>query len=283
LWADGKQGLLLAALLALCFQGAGVGVVQAGADIVAIEVKALLPKGDAGGHMTSAQCAGCHRIDPVLSHPVLVSPTMAIPAEFPLEGGGAMGGGGGGQMNCTTCHRDTIAEHAAARDALLRGTATGQAFCAQCHTQQTITRQSRHPFAISQAHLLWPAEARGVSSNQANAAANPRDDGVNSCLSCHDGAIAPDAFAGIMAAPGAISSGTPRKGHPVGITYPVTLRRGDTAFKSAPDPRIRLTGMIGGGGAQVTCNSCHSLYSTQPGLLVIRNDRSGLCTSCHVR
>ncbi|NNK62673.1 MAG: hypothetical protein HKO98_05620 [Gemmatimonadetes bacterium] len=41
------------------------------------------------------------------------------------------------------------------------------------------------------------------------------------------------------------------------------------------DPRIRLfDGNLG-------CGSCHSVYAGEPGLLVMRNERSRLCTSCH--
>jgi len=41
------------------------------------------------------------------------------------------------------------------------------------------------------------------------------------------------------------------------------------------DDRIRLP------GGEVSCRSCHSLYSPHEGHLVIPNDRSRLCLSCH--
>jgi len=214
--------------------------------------------------MTSAQCAACHPTLAGLTHPIKIVPSMSIPPEWPLHDG---------QVNCTTCHLDTYGDHATAHGALLRDTAGGQAFCTSCHTEGSITRQSRHPAAISQAHLAWPTDAVVGAIPEVPA----RDDGVSSCLACHDGVIAPDAYAGLTMASGSGSAGG-AYGHPVGVAYPsATLRAGAAVFKADVGERVRLT------GGQVTCNACHSLYSAEPGLLVMRNDRSVLCTSCHVR
>jgi len=264
--------LLVPALVLVCLQTAWLGVrLAAGAAPGAVAVgSAVLPVGDPSGHMSSADCMSCHETQPVLSHPVNVAPGMRVPARFPLENG---------QINCITCHQDTLAAHGGAGDhAMLRGGgAAGQAFCAACHTSADLTRQNRHPSALSQAHLVWPNAARNFS---ANAVAAGHDDGVNSCLSCHDGTVAPDAFGGLMAASGNFQMQGSNKGHAVGVAYPLaTLRHGEARFRPAGaiDCRIRLT------GGQVTCNSCHSLYSKEPGLLVLRNDNSGLCLSCHAQ
>ena len=271
--ASFPRPLAWAALLTLGLQGAWLGAPPASAaDATSIPVPTPLlhaprptatPAGPADTHMTSAQCAACHHTVGGLTHPVQVVPTMTIPADLPLESG---------RVTCTTCHQDTVGEHAGADAALLRVSATGQAFCVQCHTETSITRPSRHPSAISQAHLLWPGDAGAGASP----APPTSDNGVSSCLACHDGVIAPDAFAGVMAASGSGAGGA--HGHPVGVAYPgAMLRAGDAVFKTDVNQRVRLM------GGQVTCNACHSLYSAEPGLLVMRNDRSVLCTSCHAQ
>ena len=66
--------------------------------------------------------------------------------------------------------------------------------------------------------------------------------------------------------------------HPVGVRY-----RRDAGRRSgsplvpldAVDPRIRLF------DDRVGCGSCHSPYSTRDDQLVMSNERSRLCLSCH--
>jgi predicted CXXCH cytochrome family protein len=258
-----RRGPLLLAL-ALSLPLVRLGAPVAVADAPMIPVKLALPSDNTQERITSAQCAACHSTVPELSHPVNVTPSMTLPAGWPLDNG---------RVGCTTCHLDSFLDHAAGNGSLLRGGGlSGPAFCAQCHIRSSLSRQNQHPFAISQAHLLPPA---GVTPAPAGAASTADSDSINSCLSCHDGAVAPDAYGGLAmgASPGAA-------GHPVGIAYPsARLRLRDASF-NAPDrldPRVRLT------AGQVTCNACHSLYSPVPRLLVMRNDRSALCLTCHAQ
>lgn len=265
-----KPWLLLPVLLVICLQTAWLGIrLAAGAlpQTTSLAPATLPPLGEPGGHMTSADCLSCHQTQSALSHPVKAAPTMMLPDGFPLDNG---------QVNCTTCHRDTFAEHATATNrALLRGTLTGQAFCMQCHAEEALTRQGQHPTAIAQAHLAWP---KGAALLSASPTSPGRDDGVNSCLSCHDGTVAPDAFGSLRSAASGNFLGQ-GKGHPVGVAYPASLRHGDAVFRPSAtlDCRVRLT------GGQVTCNSCHSLYSKESALLVMRNDNSALCLTCHAQ
>ncbi len=137
-------GLPLAVVLGVV--GAWMNAPAVVADGAAAPVTAAWPVGDAGSSLTSAQCAECHATEAALSHPVKVAPTMAVPAGWPLEGG---------QINCTTCHVDTIGAHTQDGGALLRGGGPGgAAFCAQCHVATSNSRQSQPPLAIAQAHLL---------------------------------------------------------------------------------------------------------------------------------
>jgi predicted CXXCH cytochrome family protein len=232
------------------------------------------PTSPAGATMTSAQCAGCHVVDPAMSHPTAKIPSMTVPAALPLDRS---------RMSCTTCHLDSFEEHGhtAENPALLRN--PGPQFCTQCHSSAEPTRQAQHPFALGKAHLVYPA-IPGFRSKP-KTVDDPDHDGVRSCLSCHDGTLASDAYLNVLNAPTFFVSTAnvtaPRaiagKDHPVGMTYPSVARTGDRALRPAPalDSRIRLT------NNQVTCNSCHSLYTSERNLLSMSNRESALCTSCH--
>jgi hypothetical protein len=250
--------------VALCLATPWLSARPMAADSAAGPMAMILPVGNADDHMLSSQCAGCHATEAGLSHPVKVAPTMPVPADWPLEDS---------RINCTTCHADTFGAHAQINGPLLRDGGTGgPVFCASCHLPTSNTRQSQHPLAIARAHLL-PAGGVTVSTDTGSSVPG---DGVNTCLACHDGAVAPDAYGGLGAGVGVAGASS----HPVGVAYPsATLRRGDASFKATPviDRRVRMT------GGQVTCNACHSLYSPLRGLMVMPNDRSVLCLNCHVR
>jgi predicted CXXCH cytochrome family protein len=266
-----RPWMLLAAILLPGLPSAWLGVRLAAAALPEPSASAALPQPPAGAvagvnsHMTSAQCLECHRTESVLSHPNQVVPTMSVPADFPLDEG---------QVNCITCHRDTFAEHAGvtAGHALLRGELTGQAFCAACHAQEGLSRQGQHATALTKAHLVWPGRPRVDSVNPFPSA----HDDSKACLSCHDGTIAADSFGGARSSGIAADALT---GHPIAVAYPAGGAAQAGLFKplAGLDIRVRLC------GGEVTCNTCHSLYSKEPGQLVLRNDASALCTACHVQ
>lgn len=95
-------------------------------------------------------------------------------------------------------------------------------------------------------------------------------------MGCHDGATAGDA--GVHAGSRRTDSGVPKE-HPIGVVYrshhdqvdPVTL-----VDRRRLDARVRLF------NETVGCGSCHSVYSKQDKLLVMSNQQSRLCLSCHV-
>jgi predicted CXXCH cytochrome family protein len=258
----GFAAVVLACIHAVLL-GIGVAAGAATSELTPTRYPArAMPAGN--GAMTAAQCAACHVTEPVLSHPVGTKATHVADG-FPLENG---------QITCTTCHLDSVAQHAARNGAMLRGTARGAAFCAACHTDSTMSLQSQHPLAIARAHGGW--QSGGPAPAAASTAAA---DSVKSCLACHDGTIASDAFGRMnwnlaRTNPAAINGSN----HPVAMAYPKDgFARPDVRLRPAAtlDHRVRLI------GDQVACTSCHSLYSAQPKLLVMRNDGSALCFSCH--
>lgn len=202
---------------------------------------------------TSADCRGCHQVnDEIFSHPVDVSPSMAVPEGLPLEYG---------RVACTTCHTDNAAAHAAGRatgDNMLRPLA---AKCSSCHTDAPAGSRAAHGIALGRAHYGWSNQGAFAGFGPKAKTESPLASD-SSCLKCHDGS-------------GAKSLG---RSHPSNVPYRRT-KLGKNVSPLIPaaslDDRIRLF------DNNVTCNSCHSPFSDQPKFLVMPNRRGELCKSCH--
>ncbi len=68
--------------------------------------------------------------------------------------------------------------------------------------------------------------------------------------------------------------------HPVGVVYdPTLIRRGRLVVRPFGDlpPQVDLP------GGKVGCTSCHSIYNHTDNLLVIPNQGSRLCLTCHIK
>jgi len=220
---------------------------------------------------TDARCNGCHDTDRTFSHPVNVPPDMPIPAEFPLQHG---------RITCITCHDASDASrHADARNgsgALLRSGLEGTAFCAQCHEPGLSSLAAAHAMTVGRAHLQWPDDR--PDRRVASLGWGGLDTESASCLECHDGSLATDA--GSHPETGGFSTSMTGQDHPIGIPYRVSKRGGSfgsgrMVHPASLDGRVRLfEGTVG-------CGSCHSVYSREPGHLVMSNLGSALCLSCH--
>ncbi|MEK7720837.1 MAG: cytochrome c3 family protein [Elusimicrobiota bacterium] len=104
------------------------------------------------------------------------------------------------------------------------------------------------------------------------AASSPMSQGVFSCLSCHDGTIAPvdSSYAGYAgpAHEAAFAS------HPVGMDYMQVMRsRPDDYNDPATNSGIRLS------DNKVTCLSCHDRDSA--GNFKVAGSQTSLCLTCH--
>lgn len=238
--------------------------------------------------MRSQRCESCHAFDAATSHPIGVRPPSKFAGGLPLVNG---------VMTCTTCHEQE--EHAAGKGPMLRdhpsrGTAgaTGnevENLCAACHEKSGGTRIDAHGSGLRMAHLgsdtgsarrRIGAQDPGIEPNRSGRASvgmGILDSESQACVSCHDGISASDAGSHPFGARGSDRQGSSE--HPVGVRYPsTTAARAEVRLveRVRLDPRVRLF------GSAIGCGSCHNPYSKQRDLLVMSNQGSKLCLSCHV-
>lgn len=200
-------------------------------------------------------------------HPVDVKPrNVVVPGDMPLSESG--------ELTCVTCH-DVHADYETpygAPSRYLRRQEGGKAFCDICH---------RRSSAITPGHTQSLGEAHFRSHYVVTDDTEELDVMSKNCLSCHDGAFSTSV--GIRAGVWTHSRELirhDRGSHPIGIDYEATrFNRGiktDLRQISQVDRRIRFfNGKIG-------CGSCHDPYSTIPKKLVMGDENSKLCFSCHI-
>ncbi len=226
--------------------------------------------------MSGTRCDACHRIDAIFSHPIDVAPPHPMSKDLPLPGG---------LITCLTCHDDRVFQDAHARESgvgsYLRDGMSPDQLCQVCHDDTVHASTGSHAAMTGRAHIFWSSDLGGgrradaANRDSTSAAPHGLDSESASCLGCHDGSAA--AGAGHVASLGSRDSGF-RIGadHSMGMLYPA--RAGDHAPlhpSSDLDDRIRLI------DGRVGCGTCHSPYSPHEARLVMPNDFSRLCLSCH--
>jgi predicted CXXCH cytochrome family protein len=162
--------------------------------------------------------------------------------------------------------------------------------CRPCHSTQNGS--------VSLPAVPWDSEpssrAYTVYASPTLDALTGQPTGVSkACLSCHDGTVAPDSFAGSVrttALTGRANLGTDLSNdHPVSFTYDDALAAVDGELHS---PSIQSSGLggtiasdllFGSGNTRLECASCHDVHNTsnQEFLLVKSNEASALCLTCH--
>ncbi|MFZ4573354.1 MAG: cytochrome c3 family protein, partial [Phycisphaerales bacterium] len=175
-----------------------------------------------------------------------------------------------GRITCLTCH-DANDSHASGRVPVgIRG-GSAAALCLSCHEGAAPGSGGGHATLGVRAHLSQKQERRVPAKNSLV------DSESAACMSCHDGASAREAGSHPIRS----MNGELMAEHPIGIPLKATERTKHGDFRIARegslDPRIRLfDGKLG-------CGSCHSVYSKHEHLLVMSNQRSRLCLSCHTQ
>ncbi|NOG53760.1 MAG: hypothetical protein HND57_05445 [Planctomycetes bacterium] len=240
---------------------------------------------------TDNRCGNCHRPNALSSHPVGVRAGMKVPDDLPLDNG---------RITCLTCHNGDDSEaHGLARQngrPLLRGDVTPAQLCARCHESYGDSRRDAHANALQTAHLGWDSGKPSGSPDRFKARgedwafASDLDMVSQTCMACHDDLNAPsgtgdagpqwavrgtgEIIGGSFSVPGAGS-------HPVGVRMDGlgSNRLGAMEVKSGFELRGSDMQLVDG---MVSCVTCHSLYSRQSNLLVMSNERSQLCFSCHM-
>lgn len=147
--------------------------------------------------------------------------------------------------------------------------------CLPCHRPHITAAQA--PLLVERAAAVKPSAAYGTPAGELDASSLV-------CLSCHDGTVARDVYAGThamswseLASAGLAPGQTRLTNHPIGIRYPVGDRQFQSPEAVTADLRIKLP------DGRIQCISCHDPHNTQrhPGMLVMSNNRSRLCLACH--
>jgi predicted CXXCH cytochrome family protein len=149
--------------------------------------------------------------------------------------------------------------------------------CTACHTPH-ITN--------AQAPLLVRRPAATQPTRSYRTAVGDLSEVSLICLSCHDGTIAPDVYAGSHAiqwydlSTGGVEPGKTRlTSHPIGVVYPP--RNTETDYNSAAAAEQK--GKVRFYDGRVQCTTCHDPHNTgrHQGMLRTSNERSRLCLACH--
>jgi len=206
----------------------------------------------------SLACTECHPDERIASHPIGMVPSMAVPADLPLDEKG--------RVSCFTCHRDhgDIQPTGDGLRSLRR--ATVRALCQSCHSfEPVMNHRGNLPFAHTFDHRSRIVDSRGVDRRSLD------------CLGCHDGIHPMIGGEGVRRASLGWSLGGVGTSHPIGVEL---VQRSDRSgrklsWQPAGDPRVRLL------GGRVGCPSCHNPFSPAPNKLVMDNRGSHLCFACH--
>ncbi len=167
---------------------------------------------------------------------------------------------------------------------------TGE-ICVVCHTP--------HNGDVSVADApLWNHEVTVAahtpySSSTLDATVGAPDASSKLCLSCHDGTVALDNFGGTTNGTNFISGsadfGTDLSNdHPISFTYDAALATADGELEDPTTASSGLGGTITADmllGGQLECASCHDVHNSTglANLLLINNNNSDLCLTCHTK
>ncbi len=209
----------------------------------------------------SKMCVECHASEFELSHPVDMRPSMRVPLNLPLDWKG--------EVTCTTCHPVHMEGHGPFR---LRSRAAGPGFCMLCHND---LESELHQFSLGSAHVTGSASLKYLPEEIGGVL----DELSLRCMACHDALTGTDAVSEGREMGGALfhRSGLSGLSHPIGVSYIDARRR----YRGAYNPVGKLPPEIKLFAGNVGCGSCHNPFSKLHNELVMSNEGSALCLSCH--
>ncbi|MBW6520660.1 MAG: cytochrome c3 family protein [Desulfoarculaceae bacterium] len=200
-------------------------------------------------------CASCHpSAKSYQSHPTDLVPKNPLPGDMLLVNG---------RLTCVSCHDVHARNGRAGKDTFfLRRNVDGKSFCLICHD------------VTDKGHLFIGA-THGCRFQVCDSSARV-DPTTLLCIECHE-----DRIDSLDKGLGAENLGqiSYREKHPVGLSYVDAYRR-DPASYVPPD-------MLGDGielyDGKIGCGTCHNRFAGENFMLVMRNERSRLCLSCHIK
>lgn len=196
-------------------------------------------------------CVRCHANALKVSHPTGFVPNQKLPQQFPLDWKG--------DVTCSTCHQIHGHEHG-----LLRGNKSGREFCLGCHNEGFFASMADKGASIQlTGHLAKTTVAENIEL----------DPFSRQCLSCH--AESGDSVNMRVDQRGIVRHGGGSGNHPIGMRYGEAKGIG-IYRKMAELPAAILLPQ-----GKVGCVSCHVGYSKKHGALVMSNNHSALCMTCH--
>ncbi|MDP2167018.1 MAG: cytochrome c3 family protein [Thermodesulfovibrionales bacterium] len=204
-------------------------------------------------------CGRCHkRTIRASSHPVDIEPRIArVPDDLPLRDG---------RVTCSTCHNvhgDARLVFGIKSYFMRRPTADMKFFCITCHEENRA--KPGHKELVTIAHMGGQFTVTDPYSLL--------DPLSIECIGCHDGTSGGNSRFSLGEGRWLHEDGM---SHPIGVHYGTArMQAGGLVPVSNLDRKLRFfAGKIG-------CGTCHDMYSTLTAKLVMPNDESRLCTSCH--
>lgn len=198
-------------------------------------------------------CADCHPNAARLSHPSGFFPKRPLPKDLP--------GDWKGELTCSTCHEI----HAPHGQGLLRGKLRGQGFCLRCHEQKFFDAMADSGSSVT---LSGHLDAREPETD----AALPLDSFSLQCLTCHG---EKGDLSSVSIQQGVMNHASSSLNHPIGSNYT------DATGYGGYHPATALPQTVILPEGRISCISCHVGYSEHHGGLVIANEGSQLCFTCH--
>lgn len=194
-------------------------------------------------------CKSCHANAITASHPTGFQPQTEIPPDFPLDWKG--------DLTCSTCHDIHGEERGLSRVGLF-----GRELCLSCHEEEFFTRMIDGGMSIIVSGHLDPREPLEGSMDTFSI----------QCMSCHE-SLSDDL--NVQISGNVIRHNSNRSNHPVGVLYQNSINYG--GYRDA----VLLPAEISLPNGKLSCISCHHGYTEQHGKLVMTNEGSRLCFSCH--
>lgn len=158
--------------------------------------------------------------------------------------------------------------------------------CIVCHTPHNAISATDAPLWN---HTLTTASFTLYSSSTLDATLGQPDGNSLLCLSCHDGTVALDSYGGATGSTtigaGGLVGTDLSDDHPVSFTYDATLYGLDPGLNDPDNTNSGLGSTITDDllfSGKMQCGSCHDVHDdTNGNFLIISNDASALCLTCH--